>query len=38
MVEPQGMQERGLKVVDGHDTVDRLVAKVVGRAVDIAGA
>src|SRR5262249_43175190 len=33
VVEPQGVQERGLEVVDGHDGIDRLVAELIGGPV-----
>ena len=36
MVEPQGVQQRGVQIVDGDHLVDRLVGEVVGRTVAVA--
>jgi hypothetical protein len=37
MVDPESMQKRGLKVVDGQDPLHRLISKFVSRAVDVTG-
>ena len=38
VVEAEEVQERGVVVVVGDDVLDRLVAELVGRAVDVARA
>jgi len=35
VVQPQGLEEGGLKVVNGDDVANRGIAEIVGRAVDI---
>ena len=36
MVQPEQVQQRRVVVVVVHDVLDRLVAELVGRAVDVA--
>ena len=35
MVEAEGVQERGLEVVDRHDILDRLVTEIIGLPVGV---